>query len=229
MPIYFAMTAAEIAGCPALPTHMGWLACHFSPSGPGISNIPQNLPPHSVLILDDSTPFSGHNADVIIGQMQQIVSALQSDAVLLDFQRPANPPMQNLAFGLSQKLPCPVAVPWNYGELDCPVFLPPCPPNQLLKDYIFPYRKREIWLEIALDGMEMAVTSTGCIQKSHDQKPKALPHKDASLHCHYGIDITENAVKFTLQRTWEDLHALTEEAGHLGITNAIGLWQELKK
>ena len=64
---YLAMTAAEFSVCTSLPPHIGWLACHFSSSGPGLSNMPKALPPDSVLIVDDSTPFHDHRADVILG------------------------------------------------------------------------------------------------------------------------------------------------------------------
>ena len=41
---YFAMTAAEIRGCSALPAGIAWMACHFSPYGTGLSNLPPELP-----------------------------------------------------------------------------------------------------------------------------------------------------------------------------------------
>ena len=52
---YLAMTAGEIRGASVLPRRTGWLSCHFSPSGAGLSNLPVALPPGSLLILDDST------------------------------------------------------------------------------------------------------------------------------------------------------------------------------
>ena len=84
---YLAMTAAEFSVCTNLPPQIGWLSCHFSPSGPGLSNIPKGLPPDSVLILDDSMPFHDHKADVILRQLQEAVAAMKIRGVILDFQR----------------------------------------------------------------------------------------------------------------------------------------------
>lgn len=57
IPFYLAMTAAEFAVCRNLPPQVAWLACHFSSSGPGLTNIPTVLPSKSVLTIDDSQPF----------------------------------------------------------------------------------------------------------------------------------------------------------------------------
>ena len=230
MPLYLAMTCAEIASCNQMPPQLGWLACHFSLSGPGLSNLPKALPPHSLLILDDSTPFSEHKTDVIIRQLQECISALDVDGVILDFQRPKERDTENLACILQTEIPCPVAAPPDYGKSNSPTFLSPCPPNQLLKNYLSPFQGREVWLEAALDGLQISVTSNGCsIESKYFENGQALPHKDEYLHCHYSIDQAKDAVVFSLQRTWEDLQELLEEAGRFGVTHFVGLWQELKK
>ena len=230
MPLYLAMTCAEITSCNQMPPQVGWLACHFSLSGPGLSNLPKALPPHSLLILDDSTPFSEHKTDVIIRQLQECISALDVDAVILDFQRPKERDTENLACILQTELPCPVAAPPDYGKSNSPLFLPPCPPNQLPKDYLSTFQGREVWLEAALDGMQLSITSKGCsIESMSFVNVPEFPYKDENLHCHYRIDRAKDAVVFSLQRTWDDLQELLEEAGHLGVTRSVGLWQELKK
>ena len=52
MDVFLAMTAAEICGNRNLPANLGWMACHFSPYGTGLSNLPKQLPPSSLLIRE---------------------------------------------------------------------------------------------------------------------------------------------------------------------------------
>ena len=144
---YLAMTGAEFSNCFNLPPHIGWLACHFSSSGQGLSNIPKVLPPDSVLILDDSTPFHDHSADVILRQLQETLSAMRSRAVILDFQREKNSEVQKLAAMLQKELSCPVAAPPEYALKDHPVFVAPCPLSRPLEKHTAPYRGRPIWLD----------------------------------------------------------------------------------
>lgn len=230
IPLCLAMTAAEMATCTAVPSHVGWLACHFSPSGSGLSNIPKTLPSQSLLILDDSTPFAGHQPDVIIQQLQNIIESLKPEALILDFQRPSEPDVQNLSYMLQTKLPCVVAAPPNFSVPNAPVFLPSCPPNRLIKEYTEPFRGRKIFLETALDGMMIRVTTNGCRKEScFFEHAESFPYIDEKLHCHYHIAHNDNAVEFSLQRTYEDCIKLLEEACTLGVTCAVGLWQEFTK
>lgn len=230
MPLYLAMISSEIASCSRIPPQIGWLACHFSLSGPGLSNLPKALPPHSLLILDDSTPFSDHRVDVVTRQLQECIAVLDADAVVLDFQRPKVPQVEDLCCILQEELPCPVAAPPGYGNANCPVFLPPCPPDRLLKEYLTPFQGRQIWLEAALDGMQLSITEKGCCAEStFFANTQDFSHKDEKIHCHYRVCKTEDTAIFSLQRTWDDLQELLEEAGHFGVAGAVGLWQELKK
>ena len=50
---------------------------------------------------------------------------------------------------------------------------------------------------------------------------------DPALHCHYRTQTYDDHIDFTLWRTQEDLTGLLREAEHLGVTLAVGLWQEL--
>ena len=43
LPLYLAMTAAELSAAEALPRKMAYMACHFSLYGTGLSNIPEQL------------------------------------------------------------------------------------------------------------------------------------------------------------------------------------------
>lgn len=226
---YFAMTAAEIRESDHLPPGIAWMACHFSPYGTGLSNLPQRLPPDSLLILNDRTPIHGHDPVRIAQQLEERIAALNCRELLLDFQRPGEPETAALVNHLVDALPCPVIVSDQYGDgLDCPVFLPPVPPDIPLSGYLAPWRGREIWLEMALDGETISLTEEGA--STTPLLPGELweeGFQEELLHCHYRIDVPETEAKFTLWRTREDLEALLTEAEALGVTAAVGLYQEL--
>ena len=125
---YLAMTAAEFSSAETLPQHVAWMACHFSCYGAGISNLPTQLPPKSIVIVNDRTPISGHDPQMIAGQLRELIEAFDVHAVLLDFQRPDVAQTQELVNHLVDNLPCPVGVTQYYLKgHDNPVFLPPVP------------------------------------------------------------------------------------------------------
>ena len=113
-------------------------------------------------------------------------------------------------------------------ELECPVFLPPPPPHVPLQEYLAPWQGREIWLEAALDGEVITVTEKGSV--SSPLPPAEIPEnslEDPALHCHYRSKTFDDRIDFTLWRTRDDLTNLLREAESLGVTLAVGLWQEL--
>ena len=228
---FLAMTAAEIRQNPDLPSKIAWMACHFSPYGAGLSNLPRALPPGSLLILDDITPLRRHDPQQILKQLQECVQALSCSGVLLDFQQSETFAAVSLLEVLTSGLPCPVAVSHCCaGAGSYPVFLPPVPPSEPLEAYFAPWKGREIWLELALDGMEITVTEEGSSFTPLPDPPRLEPeHPDASLHCHYHCAVLENAVKFTLRRTLEDLDTLVEASAKFGVTTTVGLYQELSR
>ena len=223
--MYLAMTAAEFSTCGQFPERVAWLACHFSPSGPGLSNIPKSLPAHSLLMVDDSTPFQNHEPECIIRQLREAVSALEAQAVILDFQRPYDKDVQALVLKLQNELPCPVAAPPEYAQGDCPVFLPPCPLNKPLKNHLAAYQGRSVWLDISPLPARITITPRG----SHYEVLKDIsntPHWESNLHCHYKTELEEERIVFTLVR---DLERWLTKAEKLGVTGAIGLYQEFRK
>lgn len=227
---FLAMTAAEIQhGCP-LPKQLGWMACHFSAQEEGLSNLPASLPPDSLLILDDSTPICGHDPERIAAQLQQCLSTWHCCGLLLDFQRPNTGELTQLIRYLMQALPCPVAVSEAFAaDLNCPVFLPPLPHHVPLAEHIAPWRGREVWLELALDGETITLTESG--SSVAPLPPGEHPdggHWEETLHCHYQIQLSDDAATFTLWRRAEDLQDLLAEAKQLGISTAVGLYQELR-
>lgn len=226
---YLAMTAAEIAGNPALPSEIAWMACQFSPYSTGLSNLPAALPQDSLLILNDFTPIQGHDPSVVGAQLRQCVDTLKCCGLLLDFQRPDVEETAELTAFLANALPCPVIVSEPYAKgLECPVFLSPLPQHVSLSEYLAPWQGRDIWLDIAPDGETITLS---------EEKAAIAPlspgelceggHLEEKLHCHYKAELMEDSARFTLWRTAEDLDALLEDAEGLGVKAAVGLYQEI--
>ena len=229
LPLYLAMTAAEMGGNNSLPASFAYMACHFSSYGTGLSNIPTSLPEGSLLILNDRTPIHGHDPGLIASQLDEMINSWNISALLLDFQRPGCEESAQLAKQLADTLPCPVGISEIYGtELDCPILLSPASLHTPLEIYLRPWQGRDIWLEAALDGTEILLTEAGAsITPLPCCNPGPPIHRDSKLHCHYSIETEPTQARFTLCRTQEDLKALLEEAEALGVRKAVGLWQEL--
>ena len=224
LPLYLAQTRCEMGGNSPVPTFCAYMSVHFSPGGTGLSNFPEALPPGAMLILDDSTPISGHDPERIVKELSGLMEQHQCESLLRDFQRPGYPALAALAQAVSDTLPCSVGVSEIYAAgLSCPVFLSPVPPDRPLRKHLAPWTGREIWLEAALEGLKLTLTENGCATAPlHDFPEQGL--KDSRLHCHYTI---ESPATFHIWRTWDDLDALLAEAKIAGVTRAIGLWQEL--
>lgn len=229
LPLYLAMTAAEMRGNDVLPPQFAYMACLFSPYGTGLSNCPKALPEGSLLILNDRTPIHGHDHSLIAGQLQEMAEFLAVSSILLDFQRPDCEETSTLAKHLVNALPCPVGISEGYGgELDCPVFLPPVPLDMRLEEYLSPWQGREIWLDAALDGLQIQLTEAGAASSPLPSWDSAdSGYREHALHCHYKCKQEADSIQFTLWRSRADLGALLEEAEALGVTRAVGLWQEL--
>lgn len=225
---FLAMTAAEIYAASALPPKIAWMACHFSPYGLGLSNLPRELPPGSLLMVDDMTPPHGHDPHLIAQQLSERVEALQCRGVLLDFQRPDCEETQSIAEHLSAALPCPVIVSEAYGRsLCCPVFLPPLAPSMPLEDYILPWKDRKVWLEFSMEAETITLTEKGAetaLLPCPDLQ--AVGFQEERLQCHYSIRTDEKSARFTLWRTQDDWEQLLEEAAKSGIVGTVGLYQE---
>lgn len=224
---YLAMTADEFSAANAVPKDMAWMACHFSAYSTGLSNLPVHLPANSLLILDDSTP-PDHQDPKLVGKiLENSLKQHKCFGLLLDFQRPDCPQTMAIAEELIQ-MDSPVCVSSLYAnELNCPVFLPPLPLTVPLSQYIAPWQGRQIWLDTALNCEQITVTESGSKAISIIDPPEC-PFEDKTLHCHYHIAAKDDGFCFTLQRTKGDLDALLAEAETLGISVAVGLYQELK-
>lgn len=229
LPLYLALTAPELSTAGALPRHLAYMACHFSPYSTGLSNIPQCLPSGSMLILNDETPVEGHDPELIGRQLVEVSENLHCSCILLDLQRPFGDVTCRIAEAILLNASCPVAVSESYAtQLKCPVFLSAPPADRLLREYLEPWQAREIWLEAALDAKSITVDKSG--SRTAPAAPcdsSLLPHRSEQLYCHYKIEPEPEQVCFTLQRTQEDLKDLLAEAESLGVVGAVGLYQEL--
>jgi len=228
LPLYLAMTAAEMQENTALPSIFAYMACHFSPYGTGLCNLPAWLPEGSMLILNDRTPICGHDPDLICDQLIGLTEAWHCSRLLLDFQRPDCEETAMLTGKIVAALPCPVGLSAAYAEnFSCAVFLPPVPLDIPLQRYLAPWQGREIWLEAALDGLQLTLTAQGCKSDGIPYPALSGGFSDMRLHCHYQIRTDADRSEFMLYRNREDLDALLDEAEQLGVAASIGLWQEL--
>ena len=223
LPLYLALTAAEFTACSPIPPHCAWMACHFSPYGTGLCNLPPVLSGEAMLILNDRIPPAGHDPQYILDQLAQI----NCGCILLDFQREGNPESERIVRTIVESESRPVGVTPQYIQpLTCPVFLPPVPIDIPLAKYLAPWQGREIWLEAALDGMCYTITEQGSVSGSLPRIPdRGL--RDDDLFCHYQIETFETKAEFSLWRTREDLDDLLNKAQSHSVTRAVGLWQEL--
>ena len=229
LPLYLALTATEFQKCSSLPEHVAWMACHYSPYGLGLSNLPRELPQSAMLILNDRTPPHSHNPDLIARQLKELVDTFQCGSILLDFQHPGLTENAAVVKAVTTALSCPIGVSELYArDLPCAVLLPPVPPHVPLEEYFSPWQGREIWLEIAPGGKVITITDQGSSVSplSSAELPEAAL-EDPALHCHYHIRTFDDRIDFTLWRTKDDLTALLQQAEALGVTHAVGLWQEL--
>ena len=225
LPRYLALTAEEFAACPSLPQHTAWMACHFSPYGTGLTNLPPALPKGSMVILNDRIPMAGHDPQTICNQLRSI----HPHCLLLDFQRPPAPETKQLARLLIESQICPTGVPVACDEgFECPLFLPMPPPDTALCEHLAPWQGREIWLEIGLEGLTYTVTTQGAASTPLADFPQQ-GFRDEELSCHHRIQAHEDRAIFQIWRTRQDVTDLLKKAADLGVTKAVGLWQELQQ
>lgn len=224
---YLAMTADEFASAQPMDGKIAWMACHFSPYSTSLSNLPENLPDGSLLILNDSTPPDRQEPKNVANTLKKLLKDQKCSALLLDFQRMDS--LENAA--IVQELVAldhPVCVSECYAKgLNCPIFLPPVPLTIPLAEYIAPYKDRQIWLDTALSCVQIEVTKDASTSHPIFHPPECSLASE-SLHCHYHIAVNDDSIVFTLQRTKEDLENLISEAERLNVFAVVGLYQELK-
>lgn len=227
---YLAMTARELGQCHALPQHIAWMACHFAPYGAGIEGLPAKLPQGNLLILNDRIPIICHDPGLVAEQLAQAAERHRSAGVLLDFQNKLCERSLSIARRIAGQLSCPVAITERYAkEVDCGVFLSPLPLRTSLSDHIAPWKGRPVWLEVALDGQEVTVNREKVNITPCKSSPLSEPYfTESKLHCDYHTEVSNTSAVFQICRTGQNIKTLLHEAEALGITYAVGLYQELK-
>ena len=222
LPLYLARTDREMLDDPPHSFQLACLGCHFSQTGTSLDAVPARLPPDGMLIVDDRVPFERHDPRQIADQLKQLACG----SVLLDWERPPTPATRSLAQVLADTLPCPVGMPPGYEN--GPVFLPPCPLHIPLEDYLRPFQGREIWLEVALPWETITVTPQGTTYGSTGDRPEHGRYDD-TLRCCYTTATAPDRVIFTLFDTWRSLEEKMGQAAALGVTRAVGLYQEFSQ
>lgn len=220
--LHLAMTAAELEKTDPTPPNIAFMACHFSPYGTGLSNLPSTLPEESLLILNDRTPINGHDPDLVARQLTETAQRLGCKGILLDFQRHG---CEAVAAAVAERYPKVAVTPAYADKLECAVFLPPPPPGKTLSCCLAPWQGRPIWLEAAPTECCIRITEGGSIER--EPTPFPCPHVDEALHCRYGIEMGSDYIDFHLQRDLPQLSALLAEAAALGVQRFVGLYQQL--
>ena len=182
-----------------------------------------------MLILTDREPCSGHSPSLVAQQLGDAAARLHCESVLLDFQRPWDAESDAMVKAIVATLPCPTAVTEAFAtDISCPVFLSPCPLHMPLATYLRPWSGREIWLEAALCQERIVVARTGtAITPIYPTEILDGGFFDRKLCCHYIAKVQEDRIAFTLYDTQETLKQKLELAHSLGVTRAVGLYQEL--
>ena len=132
-----------------------------------------------------------------------------------------------MAEEIQSRILCPTAVTAPYAaNSNSILFLPPIPPELSAKEWFSPYAGREIWLEVENTGEELTLTKQGCTRQPLFQPLQGQIFADKQSLCHYTIRTEPDRAVFFMNRTPEDLQSLLSECEKLGVTKAIGLYQE---
>lgn len=228
LPCYLAMTALEFMSVMPQDPYVAWLSCHFSNYHTGLTNLPKFLPAGSMVIVDDMIPIESHDPNRICQELTDLVATFQLSGVLLDLQRPNVDESYGLCKVLSQALPCPVGVTEYYAEgLSCPVLIS-VPLRTDICALVKKWKGRELWLEAALEAQKITISKEGAQVAPWDIEDLPEPfHEDAALHCRYHWQARNSTAVFTVQRDFAALEHLVDAASKLGVTRAVGLYQQL--
>ncbi len=229
IPCYIAMTAGEFSVAEQLPHHTAWMACHFSSSDDGLSNLPMNMPAGSMIIVDDQIPVCDHDPALVVRQLQELAEKFQPAYFLLDMQRSDTPLTRQMVQAVADAFGQQVGVSELYAHgLNCPVFVGACPLRVALAEHVEKWAGREIWLEAALEAETVTIdhhTSRSVSVPLHDM---AAPNfYDERLYCRYHTQLQPGKAIFTVQRDKNELNSLMESAEKLGVKLAVGLYQQL--
>jgi len=231
LPCYLAMTAGEFSNISQKPPLVAWMACHFSSYETGLTNLPQQLPDKSMLIVNDRTPPHGHDSIKIAEQLKQSIELFSIPYILLDMEEANSDETAKIVSYLSRTLPCKVGVSEQYAKhTEGPVFVSCPPPHKELTKHISKWKAREIWLECVTEEEIAIVTEKGCVfQNSSNTSNETFPFANDMLHCQYKIQKQKERIVFTLKRDLSNIHQLLQDAQGEKISLAVGLYQQFSK
>lgn len=239
IPLYLAMTAADFSTAQAMPPRIAWMAMHFSVSGLGLSSRPRRLPPGSLILLDDQTPWNDHSLEAVCQETTDVLLRTGAAGLLLDFERPPTEETACLAQCLTQccqEAGCPIGMPPDYlgSSNEAAVFLPPLPCHCTPEQALAPYHGREIWLEAAAGGCQVTLGPDRPAIFPADPRHLAaesqhfIPLTDPHLCCRYFSYPTGGGLQLALYDTEETLAEKLDRCQALGVTLAVGIWRQLR-
>lgn len=232
IPLYLAMTAADFFRCAEIPPHIAWMSLHFSPSGPGLSNLPGVLPQGSMVILDDQIPWNGHSHQQVCKELRGLLQTRKLNSLLLDFERPPKPEtlaLSQMILSLCKEIGCSIGLPKAYRTTgEGALFLPPHP-SHLSPDKL-PAEGAEVWLEAAPGGLTADILPDRVLLEEGPPLPlSGVPvFMNPALHCCYTSVPTSQGIRvrlFDTKRTMEAKAAIWERLGVTRLIGLYGLWR----
>jgi len=231
---YLAMTADELASV-SPPEQLCYLACHFSPYGFGLCNIPDTLPPGAMLCVNDRIPIQSHDPALVASQLARAVDVLEAESVLLEFRRGGDV----FVDAILRELSCPVGV-WE-GDAQgrgCPVFLD-CPEvNVPIDRHLAPWQGREIWLEEhkpsaalrsrktvapSATGMPFPARSTGmtsCTAATPSQQKGKRPSLPSPAHRRTGMPWCKKPRLWGSPGRWDSTDSVSHNGRKIGVPDS---------
>ena len=228
LPLYHAMTAAEFSFARKLPRHIAWMACHFSAYSTNLSNLPTEIPPGSMIIINDKMPPSGHDKFAIAEQLNRLADQYRVSSFLFDFERKETEETAEMIYYLTSSVNSPVVVTEVYAHASKgPVLISMPPPHISLKKQIANIQNRELWLELAMETEIAIIDSNGChFQPYGGEVFPAMEFTDSTLHTKYRLQICNNHANYLLKREIAEVADIMKEAKSLGVTTFVGLYQQ---
>lgn len=221
---YLAMTAGELSECPQLPQKPAYMACHFSPYGPGLAELPRGIPQENMMILNDRIPYRRHDSDLIARQL----AAIPCECLLLDLQKTPEPEARDLIENILSRVTVPTAVPARYAPgLSCGVFLDAVDADQDPFAAAKDWPGRDIWMDLTPGIVNYRVQKEGSSRTRLIRSTPICPsHKDESLFCRYTLELSDVEASFTLWRDAGDAAEILRQGQKLGVSRGVGLYQE---
>lgn len=231
--LYFALTAGELAAWEG--KNAAWMACRFASGSDGLSNLPDKLPPNSLLILNDQTPAQQHDPARIEKELRETLEKFGCSGLLLDFERKpteSSAAIAKAAAKVAAELGLFCALPESYLDCakDAALFLPM---PALLSLPELP-QGRLLFLELAPRALQLLVTEKGAEEKivpywelAQEGKSHTL-FRDKTVKCDYFCEVQPELAAYSILETAESLQAFWEKVRKLpGVLGGVGLYQEL--